>query len=252
MKYDQLKQLGFSEKESAVYLAILELGETTVSKIAERSSINRTTLYDVLPSLVKRGLVSKSGGTKKETYAPQPPEKLLSMLELQASHLSSQIKIAKTFLPELKMINAKSSRPKVEMYDGRQGIKDLYELTLLAHEDIRSINSADELEAFDSEFMNDYYRRRTEKKKFAKGILSDTAMSRKYHSLDKKYCREIRLVPKEEMDIKPEVYIFDDQIMFFSLRESYGIRVTSSDIADAFKHLYDLAWKQAGNEKPSK
>ena len=46
-----LLQAGLSEKESGVYLGILELGRGTVSQISRKANINRTTGYDILDSL---------------------------------------------------------------------------------------------------------------------------------------------------------------------------------------------------------
>ncbi|MDP2917995.1 MAG: helix-turn-helix domain-containing protein, partial [bacterium] len=54
----QLTNLGLSDKEAACYLALLELGPSTVSEIAGLAKINRTTGYDILESLANYGLIS--------------------------------------------------------------------------------------------------------------------------------------------------------------------------------------------------
>ena len=51
-----LQSLGFSEKEATVYVALLELGRGTVTEIARRAGINRTTGYDILDSLAGKGV----------------------------------------------------------------------------------------------------------------------------------------------------------------------------------------------------
>jgi len=56
-----LEGIGLSEKEVAVYLALLELGSGTVSKISRYAGINRTTGYDILDSLANKGLANISG-----------------------------------------------------------------------------------------------------------------------------------------------------------------------------------------------
>jgi sugar-specific transcriptional regulator TrmB len=49
---ERLLQLGFTAKEAALYLAALELGESSpVSTIAKRGNINRTSAYDLLEQL---------------------------------------------------------------------------------------------------------------------------------------------------------------------------------------------------------
>ena len=48
---EKLEQIGLDPKEAKVYLAMLELGETTVARIAQKSKIKRTTAYDLVDSL---------------------------------------------------------------------------------------------------------------------------------------------------------------------------------------------------------
>jgi hypothetical protein len=48
------------------------------------------------------------------------------------------------------------------------------------------------------------------------------------------------------MDIKPEVYVYDNKVAFYSLKERYGVLIESADIAESIKKLYDLAWLEAG------
>lgn len=55
---DVLQKIGLQQKESAVYLALLELGTADVSGIAKKAGIKRPTCYLVLDDLKNRGLVS--------------------------------------------------------------------------------------------------------------------------------------------------------------------------------------------------
>ena len=55
---EKLQELGLSEKEARVYLALFELGPSVVSGLAKKAGINRSTTYVILETLAKRGLVS--------------------------------------------------------------------------------------------------------------------------------------------------------------------------------------------------
>ncbi len=50
----ELKKLGLTDKEVRVYLATLELGYTTVQKIAQAAKISRPTAYAVIKSQKQR------------------------------------------------------------------------------------------------------------------------------------------------------------------------------------------------------
>ena len=71
-----LKNSGFLDKETAVYLAILEMGRGTVAEISRKACINRSTGYVILDSLAGKGLVSISGKEPKQENIPYSPPKL--------------------------------------------------------------------------------------------------------------------------------------------------------------------------------
>jgi len=45
---NELEKLGLNEKEARVYLALLELGESNIQGLSAKSSVKRTTVYDIL------------------------------------------------------------------------------------------------------------------------------------------------------------------------------------------------------------
>ncbi len=90
--YKGLVSLGFSEKEANVYLALLELGSRTVSPIARSANINRTTAYDILETLVAKGLVSISGKEPVQEYVAESPEKVLKLIEEELNKKQQNLK----------------------------------------------------------------------------------------------------------------------------------------------------------------
>ena len=242
----QLIRLGLSHKEAKVYLALVELGGGTISLIAQRAHINRTTVYDVIVHLVEMGLATKAVGTKKQEYIAEPIEKLPLILEKRAETIAEQAKEAKTLVEQLRLLpkNTKG-RPRIRYFDGTEGIKSLYEDSLLSREHIRSFSSTDSLESFDQRYLHQYYRRRAAKRISIQAIINDVPSAHLYKKQDPELAREIRIVPKEKMDVKPEIYMYENKVAIFSLKEKFAVLVESEDIANAFKKLYDLAWDHA-------
>jgi predicted DNA-binding transcriptional regulator len=56
---DQLKEIGLSEKEAAVYLCVLQHQKILPSRVATLTSINRPTVYSVAKELIKKGLIAE-------------------------------------------------------------------------------------------------------------------------------------------------------------------------------------------------
>jgi sugar-specific transcriptional regulator TrmB len=52
----KLINFGFSLNEEKVYLACLELGLAPISVIAKKANLKRTTVYEVIKKLAKKGV----------------------------------------------------------------------------------------------------------------------------------------------------------------------------------------------------
>ncbi len=59
MLQDILKEFDFSQKETGLYLAILQQGKVTPTDLAKITGINRTTVYSVAKELIKKGVVAE-------------------------------------------------------------------------------------------------------------------------------------------------------------------------------------------------
>lgn len=106
-----LSQFGYSERESRIYLALLELGPAPASTVARYVGDNRVTVYSVLKLLVKDGIVSESKNGSTQYYFGMDPVRLVERERERYERLQSA-------LPELlSLINVRSHRPKVRFYE---------------------------------------------------------------------------------------------------------------------------------------
>ncbi len=247
MNTDLLKQFGLSAKEASIYLSLLELGASSVSQIAVKAKINRTTAYDILEALVQYGLVSYVKEETKKHYVAENPEALVGYLEKKGRALISKASEAKKILPELKSVyNLIPHKPKVKYYDGEDGIIAMYEDSLTSRSEILSWLDPERTADFSEDYFSQYYKRRAEKGIHIKAIVNDVPISHEINSRNKAEDREMKIIPRQMMDIVPECYVYDDKVAFMSLREKFGVMIESKDIAKALRKLYELAWKHAG------
>jgi sugar-specific transcriptional regulator TrmB len=93
-------KLGYSEKESRVYLASLEIGPTSVQNIAKKADVKRVTTHAVLNVLMKRGLIEVTTVGKKRMYAATSPEILLTHLRAEKMNLEMKERILDELLHE--------------------------------------------------------------------------------------------------------------------------------------------------------
>jgi len=86
----ELRKLGLSEKEAKVYLTALELGYTSVQKIAQHAEISRPTTYEIIKSLKEKGLITKSKDKQKNYFIAESPDNLLGILRRQKKEIEEK------------------------------------------------------------------------------------------------------------------------------------------------------------------
>jgi sugar-specific transcriptional regulator TrmB len=244
---EQLQKLGLNSKEASLYLVTLEMGEASpVSTLAKKAGINRTTAYDILENLVKRGLVIASEHKGFRTYRAQPPDKLITHLKEEAERYMRLSQEAQKILPELAThYHALSDRPRIYFYEGEEGLVRVYEETLTSTEEIRAFANAQVNQDLLGWYFPQYYKRRAEKGIPIRGLLMDNPVDRALHKIDKQHLRTSRIVPKSKLDFTPEVNFFDNKIMIADWKEKLGIIIESREITKLFKQVFELAWEAA-------
>lgn len=138
---DKLKEFGFSDKETNVYLALIELGSSVVSAIAKKAGVNRSTAYVVLEALMKRGLVSMTERRGARLFNAASSKKLVEHLETTAKQYANLARIAKKMAPKMKLLEkadkSRQLQPKVQLFEGKEGIRTVYGEMLSSLEGIR-------------------------------------------------------------------------------------------------------------------
>ncbi len=240
-----LKDIGLSEKEATVYLALLSLGRGTVAQIARKAKIQRTTGYDILDSLTTKGLASISGKKPRQEYIVEPPEKITTYLQSIIKENQQHLIDAQKIVPELKSFHRTSDRPQVRFYEGKQGLRDVYEDTLTAKEKIRACANVADMHKALPDYFPEYYIRRSKKHISIDAIIpsNEYGAERKQH--DAQELRTTALIPENEYYFSPEINIYDNKVMIASWKEELGIIIESKEIADAMKTIFKLAWCEA-------
>jgi HTH-type transcriptional regulator, sugar sensing transcriptional regulator len=240
-----LLSLNFTEKEANVYLALLELGQGSVSEIARKANINRTYGYNILSILASKGLVNISGKEPKQEYAAESPDKIRELLKMEIAKNQEFLKQADAIIPQLKSIHSVKGRPQVRFYEGKDGLKQVYEDTLTSHETILAFASVEDVHQTLPDYFPGYYFRRADKGIPIRAIFPDSPEAEdliKYNKIQK---RETALVPPDKYSFSPEINIYDNKVMIASWKEKLGITIESGEIADAMKKIFELAWAEA-------
>lgn len=248
MQYLQvLEELGFSEKESAVYLALLAVDSATVTQIAQKAEVQRTTSYEILDSLLHRGLVTKFKKQKKIYFSAGDPRRLISYLEREKEESVKKIDLQKSKVNEvmgefLSLLEPKSTKPKVEFYEGEKGMREAYENTLTSEGEILSYANVEEVHKGLPNFFPEYYSRRAALGIPIRAIFTNNVPSIELSTHDKQEMRETIILPDPSDTFSPEVNIYNNKMLIASWREKMAVIIESKELADLQRVIYKIVW----------
>lgn len=242
----QLMEFGLGEKEAKVYLALLELEVATVNETAKNANINRSSTYVVLESLKRKGLVSTSGDGKVQQYVAISPEMLLQEAEDKSRKAQEIKEKISNIVPELKaLFKDTKEKPKVKVFEGRQGLINSFEDTLDNKEKVMRVSSsAENIFKALSDYLPKYVQRRVELGIKMYGIHPDDKMGRHLVKVSRGL-DEAMLIPQEKYKFLADVAIYDNKINYMSTKEGVSIIIESKEMADIMKNIFDLAFEEA-------
>lgn len=231
-----IENIGLTDKQAKIYLANLELGPSSIQNIAEKAQIKRTTVYSVIESLLEQGLISKFSDEKGQKFQAKAPEALIKQLEQRQKNL-------KSILPQLQAItNIGDIKPEVRFYQGREGLRTVYEDTLQTKNEILSLASAEDIYQVLPDYIPKYLQKRIKKGIKMRAIVQDSLKARIHQKRDEKEFRQTKLV--QDLNLTIEKNIYADKVALMSFRAyPMGIIIKSPQIAKSEKAIFELLWQ---------
>lgn len=122
MDYSILEEIGMTNAQIKVYIALLKRGTTTAGPLLDETALQNSTLHKTLNKLVKDGIASFIVKGKIRYYRAVDPNTILKIMKVRQSKFLE-------LLPVLKSLQIPTERHDVEIYDGIKGLENmLYEL----------------------------------------------------------------------------------------------------------------------------
>jgi len=119
-----LQGIGLTDGETKAYLAMLELGSSTVGPIAKKSGISYSKIYEVLQRLIDKGIVSFIVKEKTRYFQAVNPGLLYRFLDRQEDEVEKNREKLKKIIPELaKRTRIFGEKEEVELFIGLKGLR---------------------------------------------------------------------------------------------------------------------------------
>src|SRR3989344_3856980 len=191
-----LKKFGLAEKEAKIYIANLELGNSLAGEIALKSNLPRTLVYDILERLIDLGLASYAIKNNKKYFHASNPEELSRILK-KKQQKSDGVK-----------------RPKVEIYEGKEGMKTVMDDILKYNiKEFLAYGSSRSSYEIIPAFIEDWHKQRIKKKILMRILYNNTKESKEKVS---KFKKSLKLTRYRFMPISLEsptaTLIYSDKV----------------------------------------
>lgn len=239
-----LKNLGLSDKEARVYLAMLELGPAPMLEIAAKAGVNRPTAYVQIESLKKRGLVSTQTKGNRHLFVAESPDQLETLLEREQKVLEQKTAELAKVLPELQtLFNLTDEKPHVRFFEGKEGLLKIQREFLKASEGlILGITAVDDVLRVFPDQLRSYTPERLQRK-IRSRVIYTSQRGDFLKEEDQRMLRETKFVPPGKFSFTADITIFDEKVAIMSLRGKLsGIIIVHREIADSFRGLFNLTW----------
>ncbi len=243
MIQNDLQELGLSDEEAKVYLALLELGGGYVSTVARKAKVHRVTTYNTLGNLVKRGLVSHATHKKIRYYSPEPPQVIKNQFE-------EKYETAKKILPELLALHRSASfTPKIRYFEEKENMIAIFDDMASTKTEILGYTNLVPLhELFPDVILRFGKTIRENKTKVRLLSPRDEANERCVRKFFGESVREglmeILCVNPLQYPFQNGVFFYDDKmaIISYAKHELLGVIVESAVNTQTQKAMFDLAW----------
>jgi sugar-specific transcriptional regulator TrmB len=245
----ELKKLGFNDTQINVYVELLKFGKATVSELAQKTGLKRTSVYPVVTALKHADLVTEVKEDRKTYIMAHEPIALQNYVERQE-------RTVKEALPTFfELYEHSLDKGNIKIYEGIDGYKHTIELGLKYNKE-KKLRIIGDMENYSGwlrpSYINDIMERRIKK-----AITMHAITLKPVHTFDKKIqaiydtnkdmqrMREIRELPGNDGPTKL-ITQFDDYVSIkSSKKEGYTMLIKSAEFANTFKLMHETLWTVA-------
>ena len=230
-----IKNLGLSDKEITLYELLLQETKAGARLLMEKSDYKRATVYSVIDSLTKKGLVEEVDIAPVMQYRALHPYRLKELAEKKVRDIETAEGELEGLLPNLtQLYHSKQNRPGIRFFEGLEGLKQIMADSLTAKEVILSYADVASIRKYIPKLNAEYLKKREKKGILKNTLVFDTEETRIYlkkfaPKINKRKFIPTNIVPKTVMQI------YDNKVTYITLDKDLMIGVIIDD-----QHIYQM------------
>ncbi len=246
LKYMEIEEkllidLGLSQNESRVYLAVLGLGSDTVLNIAKKAGIKRPTCYLNLDNLLTKGYITRIETKNTTLYSAEKPSVILNKYKEKIDNF-------KDLLPFYEAKFNRGPKPKIRYYEGKEELWNVYTKIMFPSEELYFFGTdIEKVQKTFPDLFNYWLKKYHPKNKKTMEIVSHNEAGLNFIK-DYGKTHPIRIMPKT-LSVLADSVISENKIFIVSLDNLLGVLIESEDLAKTYKNFFLLAWQAAKKTK---
>lgn len=240
MDIEILEDLGLTNAEIKVYIALLELGSSATGNIIDKAKLQNSVVHRALHALIDKGLINFINEGKRKVYQATDPENFFVFIEEKKKRFEN-------LLPELKkkQLFAKKTE-KASVYKGIRGIKEVY--SIMRNTKAKEYNSfgggypCEQL--LGPAWWVNHHTQRLKNKLRSRQVFDET-VRKAGDDLNKRPLSKVKFVSKEFFQFQETVIVGDKVAINVFTEHPYSFLIEDKIVAEGYRKQFELLWKIA-------
>lgn len=246
---DDLIRVGLHEKEAQTYLALLELGPSSIVSISKKAGLKRTTIYEIIESLKEKRLVSETAFGKRKRFIAEPPETFFNIKK-------QELETLRKMLPTLDALrNVAIEKPALKFYQGAHELKAVFEDMCLTTDPIDDKLLGIEtkpnvlLEKTVAEFWIHLLAKKKERglESLTLDTLDKAGMEKfaKEHPYGFDHGLQVKLLEDKKGQFNINVYLYQNKTALIAEDQLFALVIENKRLKESMEFLFYKLWDRA-------
>lgn len=233
------KEVGFTDAETKIYLALLEIGPTSAGLIMRKTGLQNSVLHRNLQRLIEKGFISYVEKGKRRIYQSVDPKRIIKDIDEKKNNFEK-------ILPELELLKKPFEKQEAKIFVGLKGFKnalsEFIEGAKKGDEYLIFSLGVEDLEKYEN--IISYYRD-FEKIRKSKGIVSKAIAPKSQKQFLRESSKAIN-IKFVDFPTLLDVSIFKNKLLLSSWGEKETFFIVESEaLAKSFGNYFESIWEIA-------
>lgn len=233
-----MMDIGFTENQAKVYLSLFKTPGISAGDISKKISLDRSFVYSIIESLIKKGLVYSSLIKNKRVFYSENPIKMIDELN------EKKIKVEKIAEELDKLQHSDNQSPKIEIYEGKAGLKK-YLNEIIASKEFLTLGGGGNLNIFNIlKYEYPHYFNSLKKARLSGKIIC--SIENKKFWMNNLKGAPIKIKSLQGSGKENSLTILKDKLLFSLEQENpHVIVINNPDHAHSLRHYFSYLWEIA-------